>query len=238
MILRQLFNLTSGVEIRDSILSFIAYIIVVLFSLSLHEFGHAFAAYRCGDDTAKVAGRLTLNPIAHIDPIGFIMFLIVGFGYAKPVPVNSRNFKNYKPNTIAISSAGILTNILLALFSLLLLYIYSTIPFSINTSQTAIYIRLFIYYIFSYGVFVNFMLAFFNLLPIYPLDGFRILDVLLPYDNAYSRFMYRYGNYILLGLLILSSLSGFIGQYLPFFAYLNIFDLFNRLISHLIGFFV
>ena len=80
-----------------AVLTRLAYIIpVILISLTLHEWGHAYAAYRCGDPTARDLGRLTLNPIAHIDPIGFLSLLLLGFGWAKPVPVNSRNFRNYK----------------------------------------------------------------------------------------------------------------------------------------------
>ena len=98
----------------ESILCLAAYVLAILFALSIHEFGHAFVAYKCGDSTAKLSGRMTINPIKHIDPLGGIMLILVGFGWAKPVPVNFYNLNNQKRDTILVSLAGIFMNLISA----------------------------------------------------------------------------------------------------------------------------
>ena len=109
---------------------------VILLSLTLHEWGHAFAAHKCGDDTALNLGRLTLNPFAHLDIIGFFSMLLLGFGWAKPVPVNSRNFRNYKVGEAVVSLAGVLMNLLLAIaFSLLTLQSSLLLPMPKTSSK-------------------------------------------------------------------------------------------------------
>ena len=181
---------------------------VILLSLTLHEWGHAFAAHKCGDDTAKNLGRLTMNPFAHLDILGFFSLLILGFGWAKPVPVNSRNFRNYKRGEAIVSLAGVFMNLLLAIaFSALTLFF---LWLSVHKSYTWLGSE-FLWMILYYGISINITLMLFNLLPIYPLDGYHIFELLLAraLPVKFFFFMRRYGRYILIGLLILISNIGF-----------------------------
>ena len=121
---------------------FIMLVVTLIFSFSVHEFSHAYIAYRCGDLTAYYEGRLTLNPISHIDPLGFLMILLAGFGWAKPVPVNPANFKNAKTDMIKVAIAGPLSNIILGIVGLLVYYGFHYISPDF-LSRT---IKLFLYY--------------------------------------------------------------------------------------------
>ena len=112
---------------KEAIISLILFIPTILISLTVHEYCHGYAAYLCGDNTAKWNGRLTLNPLKHLDPIGTLMMLLFRFGYAKPVPVNSRNFKHYRLGLFFVAIAGPLANVLLALIGILALYIFMEI---------------------------------------------------------------------------------------------------------------
>ena len=175
---------------------------VMLLSLTLHEWGHAYAAHLCGDDTARNFGRMTLNPLKHIDPIGFLMILIVGFGWAKPVPVNPRNYRNYKKGEAMVSLAGVFMNLMLAiLFSaafipLLRMYVFR----SYSWLENGLLIK-----IITYGISLNIILMLFNLLPMYPLDGYHIFELLFARRLPMRVFIFlrRYGQYILIGMLIL-----------------------------------
>lgn len=176
----------------SSILNILISIIVILISLSVHETAHGYAAYLLGDHTAKSMGRLSLNPLRQIDIIGFLMMLVAGFGWAKPVPVNMYYFKNPKKGMALTALAGPLSNILLALISCFVIYILSSVRFYNN-----------ILYSFLQSMFyANTSLAMFNLIPIPPLDGSKILFALLP-DTYYHKLMYleQYG-FILLILII------------------------------------
>lgn len=181
---------------------------VMLLSLTLHEWGHAFAAHLCGDDTAKNLGRMTLNPLKHIDPVGFLMILLVGFGWAKPVPVNSRNYRHYKKGEAIVSLAGVTMNLLLAiLFSgLFILVIHFYMQGSYSWLENGLLLDIVIY-----GIALNLMLAIFNLLPIYPLDGYHIFELLLARRLPMKVFLFlrRYGQFILIGVLILFRVIGF-----------------------------
>lgn len=151
----------------------------ILLAITCHEFAHAYVAYRFGDPTAKHYGRLSLNPIKHIDPFGFILLLIAGFGWAKPVPINPNYFKNRKLGTFLVSIAGVTVNMLLAILLTALL----GLAFVFSESQLLIDI---IYY----GITINIVLAVFNLFPIPPLDGSKILLTFLPERAEY--YYYRY----------------------------------------------
>ena len=175
---------------------------VMLLSLTLHERGHAFAAYKCGDPTARNLGRMTLNPFAHIDPIGLLMILLVGFGWAKPVPVNSRNYRNYKAGEAIVSLAGVTMNLLLAIvFSgLYVLFGWMLGRYGYDWLNSEI-----LWTVLVYGIALNITLMLFNLLPIYPLDGYHIFELLfgkhLPLKAML--FLRRYGSFILIGILLL-----------------------------------
>jgi Zn-dependent protease len=188
----------------------------VLIAITVHEYAHGFVAYYYGDPTAKLAGRLTLNPIAHLDPIGTLMLIIFRIGWAKPVPINYGNLKNPKKDMIKVSLAGPLSNILIALIFVFLYKLNNIVLNNFishnltNISNIVItFIRGWIIFL-QTGILINFILAIFNLIPIPPLDGHHILLGLLPpyWAKKYVKLNDTYGMVILLLLI----LSGFIGK--------------------------
>ena len=177
----------------------------ILLALTFHEYAHAYTAYRCGDDTARQSGRLTLNPLRHLDPLGTIMIFIVHFGWAKPVPVNPNRLRNPKKDMLWISAAGPLANMMLALASGLLIRVLLTIGVT-PERHTAIGL---LFFMVIMSLQINLALAIFNILPIAPLDGSKILSALLP--ARYEKLIYfleRYGPFILIGLIIFSQATG------------------------------
>ena len=190
----------------------LAYLIVILSAIILHEISHGYAAYFSGDMTAKSAGRLSLNPLKHLTPIGTLLLFVVGFGFAKPVPIDPRNFRDFKKGMIFTSLAGVTTNFILALLnSIGLMLILKFAPQAFQSKNFAYYATSFFLYMFYYGMFINVMLMTFNLLPIYPLDGFRVVETLAEPDNKYVDFMYRYGNFVLLGFILISYFLSYAG---------------------------
>ncbi len=156
----------------DYILTTILLLPILVVSLTVHEYAHAFIAYKLGDLTAKMRGRMTINPLAHIDPIGFLLLISpLRFGWSKPVPINEYNFSRPVRDTALVAFAGPLSNIILAL---IFAFIMNQIPV-----DTLVYSVLFI------AVMINFSLAIFNLTPIPPLDGHRIIRAILPEDIRY-----------------------------------------------------
>ncbi len=206
----------------------LASLLAVMFIITLHEFAHAFVAYKCGDPTAKFSGRMTLNPVKHFDPIGVVIFALAGFGWAKPVPVNPRNFKNYKWGSFWTSAAGIIVNYLTAFlfFPLLaLVYIY-VLPKVEGTYAEIFLLRFFLTMVVS-----SLSFCVFNLLPLFPLDGFRIVDSLNRRRGKVYQFLYKNGQFILLGLILLHILSG----YLPILAY---FDVLGYVMTFVVRYFL
>lgn len=153
-----------------------------LLAITCHEVSHGYVAWRYGDPTAKMLGRLTLNPLKHIDIFGTLMLVIVGIGWAKPVPVVMENLRNPKKDMIWVSIAGPVTNILLALASALLLRAVLLVPPDVGIS----FVLQPVSYMAVFSVYINLLLAFFNMIPIPPLDGGRVLMGLLPYRQAAS----------------------------------------------------
>jgi Zn-dependent protease len=193
----------------------------ILMALTFHECAHAYVAHRYGDDTAKKSGRLTLNPLRHLDPLGTIMIFLVQFGWAKPVPVNPYNLRNPKKDMLWISAAGPISNMLLALMSGLLFRLLSENAATPERSTIAGLIVLMVFL----SMKINLALAIFNILPIAPLDGSKILYGLLPPGFGKMIFaLERYGPFILIGLIIfgratgVSILGGLIWPFVDFFS--------------------
>lgn len=195
------------------IISLLQNFIVLFTAITVHEFSHGFVAYKLGDPTAKSMGRLTLNPLAHLDPIGAIMMIFCRFGWAKPVPVNPYYFKDAKRDMVLVSVAGPLSNLALA-------FIVATVcPFlgvsTIETYGSSIFYSVgsipFVSELLMACLIININFAVFNLIPFPPLDGSKILFSLLP-NNMYNRFLSyeRYGTIVLIAL----SISGILGKVL------------------------
>jgi Zn-dependent protease len=192
----------------EAIILLAAYAIVLLAAIILHELGHGYVAYLNGDETAKMAGRLSLNPAKHLSLVGTIMMLLVGFGWAKPVPIDPRNFREYKKGMILTSLGGVTVNLCLAFInSVGLALILKFAPSSFTTRNFEYYLVEFFLYLFYLGMQVNVLLMVFNLLPIYPLDGFRIVETLADPDNRFVNFMYRYGNWVMIAFIGISFVS-------------------------------
>lgn len=191
-------------EAKRLLIIFLMWLPIIMLSLSFHEASHAFIAYKLGDPTARNFGRVTLNPVKHLDPIGFIAMLTIGFGWAKPCPVNTRNFRNPRKGFALSSLAGPVSNMILALgFAVLmaifyLIYLIVAIVRGLAEPPVFVdYIQMFLYY----GIYLNVSLAIFNFLPVPPLDGSRILGLILP-DKVYYAFL-KYERYIGIGFAVL-----------------------------------
>src|SRR3989338_2244278 len=182
----------------------LAFIVGLVSAISIHEAAHAFVAYRLGDPTAKLAGRLTLDPRSHLDPIGTLALLLIGFGWGKPTPFDPFNLRNVKRDSALISAAGAVSNFILASV-LSLPYLIAFFTNSINLTIINLYQLL------SPIILINLLLGVFNLIPVHPLDGFKVLAGLLPRDWYYDFIQTeRYGIFILLFLLI----TGAVGRIL------------------------
>lgn len=198
-----------GSDLSSILLEILYRVPGILVAISFHECAHAYAAYKCGDPTARNLGRMTLNPFAHFDPIGLVMLLLVRFGWAKPVPINTRNFKNPRKDELIVSLAGVAANLIIAFITLGVMYalqICTTIESTILDN------------ILSSMFFINLAFFVFNLLPIPPLDGYHVLQCILGrFTRTASgfRFFYffeRYGFVILIAVLFLNANTGFISS--------------------------
>jgi len=192
-------------SVNEMLMNAIVIAIPALICITIHELAHGYIAYRLGDNTAKQMGRLTLNPIKHIDLVGLVMILLVGFGWAKPVPVNMRNFRHPKWYMAITAIAGPLSNIFLAVIVILL---YVLLPMATPVIVIEIVFRM---------ALLSIVLAIFNLLPIPPLDGSKVLFSLLPEDKYNKLMQYeRFGMILIIALL-------FSGRFLEF-------DIFTRIV--------
>jgi Zn-dependent proteases len=184
-------------------ISFFLSLLAVILSLSAHEFAHAFAAHKMGDDTARNNGRMTLNPLAHLDLFGFLSMMTVGLGWAKPVPVNPNNYRKRMKGEIVVSLAGVATNLILAVISIVIFALMGNIVTEEGT------ILSYVWDFFVTMSSMNLSLCFFNLLPIPPLDGYHVLKetVLIGRVSLDRLWKFeRYGSLILAALIILPSI--------------------------------
>lgn len=192
--LLDLLNSRGELSFETLLFTFLSYAMVILLALPVHELAHGYVADKLGDHTARWNGRLTMNPFAHLDIMGTLMIFLFGVGYAKPVPVNPRNFRNYKTGMALTALAGPVSNLLMAFLSMAVLRgFYAFLPYG-----TALNIAITFFQQFAL---INISLAIFNLLPIPPLDGFRIVANLLP--PKWSYYVDRYQMYITMAVMLL-----------------------------------
>ena len=213
-----LLSLLQGGDFKTAIVGLLLTLPVILFALTIHEVSHGLVAYWCGDPTAKNLGRLSLNPLKHLDPIGFLCMMLVGYGWAKPVPINTRNFRDHKKGMALSAAAGPLSNLLMGIVSAVFYGFFSALDnylfYKLGDGSMAFIAVGWITMLFMLGAFYNLIFAFFNLIPVPPFDGSRLALVFLP-PKTYFGIM-RYERQILLGVLIAMLLMNNFFNFSPF----------------------
>jgi Zn-dependent protease len=174
----------------------------IILGLTVHEFSHAFVAHLCGDSTSKDQGRVTLNPLKHIDLFGFIMLIFAGFGWAKPVHFNEQNLRNPRTDVIKIALAGPLSN---AVIAMILSVIFSVISAALPVFHSSWMVV--VTEVFLYAIYINWGLFIFNLIPLPPLDGSHLLFYQLRRFPVLYDGLYKYGSFILFGLILATILT-------------------------------
>jgi Zn-dependent protease len=173
------------------------WVVVIIFSLTIHEYSHGRVALSLGDDTAQRMGRLSFNPLKHLDPFGVACFYFIGIGWAKPVPVDWRNFQNPHKDMMYVALAGPASNVVLAVICSFFLRMLSP------EANPLLFV------LFSLGTYMNVVLALFNMLPIFPLDGGSVIKGLVPHDLAEKIGRYdRFGAFLILGIFLLDKFAG------------------------------
>lgn len=204
--------LTQGLSLQEMLIQILLTIPTIFIALTFHEVAHGWMSYKLGDPTAYNMGRLTLNPLKHLDPIGALCMLLVGFGWAKPVPVNARYYKNPKRGMALTAFAGPAMNLILAFFGVIIYRLINRFGYLLIPNGLLVYVLFLLFYYFAY---LNIFLAVFNLIPIPPFDGSRIAYVFLP-TNLYFKIM-RYERIIQI-IVMVALVSGIVSLPLGFIA--------------------
>lgn len=215
----------------------LARLIALICVFSPHEFAHAFVAYKNGDPTAKIRGRMTLNPLKHLDPVGYVLCAAAGFGWAKPVPIDPYNFRNYKRGMFTTAIAGVVVNYIIAFFAYLIFVLILRFFAPVATASTIVYYLYFflettLFLIFAYSLYS----VVFNLLPLNPLDGFRVVEALTRQINPVQRFLRNYGQVILIILVFESFVCNIVARYLPIAQYFSVLYYVSWFAQNIIGF--
>ena len=208
-------NLTAN----EAVMHFLITVFIYMIAVTIHEFAHAFVAYKMGDSTAKNAGRLTLNPLKHVNLTGFLFFIFIGVGWANPVPVNPLNYRKFKKGTRWVAVSGILANFLMGLFSAI---IYAILLATVGTAGGAA--MEIVYSVLIYSMLINSFLAMFNFLSIPPLDGFDFVASFMKTENKFIKFMVRNGLRLLIGLLLLGMITDLLFGFDVFTLYLSLIN--------------
>ncbi|HRX13813.1 MAG TPA: site-2 protease family protein [Eubacteriales bacterium] len=188
-------------SLGEAILLGTAFLAAIYIAIVCHEVAHGYVALLNGDDTAKYMGRLTANPVKHFNAVGFLMLVFVGFGFAKPVPIDPSKFRNFKKGLIWVSLAGVLTNLVIAF----ILFPFQNLVSSVNLYGISAFwvgVLEWVYYFLYFAIMININLAAFNLLPIAPLDGFNLISAFVNPQNQFMTFLRRYSIMILLILVM------------------------------------
>ncbi|MDR1905645.1 MAG: site-2 protease family protein, partial [Clostridiales bacterium] len=209
--------LGSDISAQSKFITLVSYVFALLIALICHEVAHGIVAKWNGDDTAFLAGRLSLNPAKHLDPIGTICLLLIGFGWAKPVPINTRNFKNFRVGLFTVSIAGITVNLILALIFAGIYHLLNGLVSRVVEipSELALNLFLIVYNLSILSVLINLTLMVFNLLPVNPLDGFRVVESLgagkSEAIDKYINFCRRNGAWLTLAVILFVNFTGILG---------------------------
>jgi Zn-dependent protease len=182
-------------------------LIALVIGFTVHEFAHAYTAWRFGDPTAKNEGRLTLNPLVHLDPIGTLLVFIVGFGWAKPTPVNPFHFRNRRGASVLVTAAGPLSNLIVAFLFMLFWFTFNFFGlFDAVPDQTFAFLQ----NMFNYLIYFNILLFVFNLIPLPPLDGYRIIKDLVPAETRVKMTQYEYIGPVIFLILSVTPLGNLV----------------------------
>ena len=212
-----------GSGLTETLLGIVALLMALAVAIPFHEFAHAWVAKTQGDHTASAYKRCTPAALAHFDISGFLMMMIFGFGWAKPVPVNPQNYKHGRRSQFLVSIAGVVMNLLLGIAFLFIYMLIIKIDSSFFISSAYGYL-LYMFLIYSFSL--NFGLAIFNLLPIYPFDGYNMIDSMCRYDNAFLRFAKRYSSLLFI-LIIITGIYDVFYEFILgklFYFFINIFS--------------